>query len=396
MAVDSTFHHMCVQCISKKRGKMLDRREFLLGSIGAGIAAFGGEHSAASVTDPISELLKKTVGSGEKVSGMIAINVDEKGTRMASFGSSGVPGLALDRDTVFEIGSITKVFTALMLVDMASRGEVALNDPVTKYLPANVHLHKVGRPITLLDLATYTSGLPKLPTNMPPNLWAKPDPFADYTEEKLYEFLSSYVPEYESGAHYDYSNAGFALLGMTLARRIGKSYEQLLIERVCNPLGLSNTRITLSADMRRHLAQAHDIKLNPTPLWNMQALQPAGAFRANVKDVTLFLKSAMGLIQTPLKSSLARMLETRRHTGLTGTDVGLGWFISSDESEEIVWKTGLTGGFNTFIGFSSRNRRGALVFSNFLWAPIDVGTTNIGMKLINPDFHPADLAPLYR
>ena len=103
---------------------MLHRREFLLGSIGAGIAALGGAHSAASATDPIRDLLKKAVGPGEKVAGMIAVVVDNGGTRMVTYGSSGVPGLALDRDTVFEIMSITKVLTALMLADMAARGEV--------------------------------------------------------------------------------------------------------------------------------------------------------------------------------------------------------------------------------------------------------------------------------
>jgi serine-type D-Ala-D-Ala carboxypeptidase/endopeptidase len=148
--------------------------------------------------------------------------------------------------------------------------------------------------------------------------------------------------------------------------------------------------------MRKHMAQAHDIKLNPAPLWNMQALQPAGGFRANVKDVTVFIKACIGLVQTPLKPSLARLLETRRHTSVAGTDAGLGWFISSDKSEEIVWKTGLTPGFNTFIGFSTRSRHGALVLSNFLWAPMDQGTTELGMKLINPDFHPVDFTPLYR
>ena len=375
---------------------MLDRRKFLLGSISTGIAAFGSANSAASATDPIRDLLKKAVGAGEKVAGMIALAVDEAGIHMASFGSTGVPGLTLGRDTVFEIGSITKVFTALMLVDMASRGEVALDDPVTKYLPATVHLREVGRPITLVDLATYTSGLPNMPGNLPPNWWASENSMAEYTTDKLYEFLASYVPKYEPGTHYEYANVGFALLGTALARRAGKSYEELSIERACDPLSLSHTRITLSDDMRKHMAQAHDIKLNPAPLWNMQALQPAGGFRANVKDVTVFLKACMGLVQTPLKSSLARLLETRRHTSVAGTDAGLGWFISSDKSEEIVWKTGLTPGFNTFIGFSTRSRHGALVLSNFLWSPIDQGTTELGMKLINPDFQPADFALLYR
>jgi len=375
---------------------MLDRRKFLLGSIGAGIAAFGGAHSAASETDSIRDLLKRAVGPDEKVSGMIAVVVDEGGTRMDSFGSSGVPGLALDGNTVFEIGSITKVLTALMLVEMASRGEVALDDPAAKYLPATVHLREVGRPITLLDLATYASGLPNMPGNLPPNLWTSPNAMADYTTDKLYEFLASYVPKYEPGTHYEYANFGFALLGIVLALRAGKSYEELLIERVADPLSLSHMRITPSAYMQKHLSQGHDLTRKPAPLWDMPALQGAGAVRANAKDLTIFLKACMGFMRNPLNSSLARLLQTRRHTSLAGTDVGLGWFISSDESDEIIWKTGLTHGFNTFLGFSKRNRRGALVLSNFLWAPLDVGTTNLGMKLINPDFHPVDFAPLYR
>ena len=100
---------------------------------------------------------------------------------------------------------------------------------------------------------------------MPPKWWTLPNPMVDYTEGKLYEFLSSYVPEYEPGTRYEYANLGFGLFGVALARRAGKSYEELLIERVCNPLGLSHTRITLSADMRRHLVQPHDLELKPTP-----------------------------------------------------------------------------------------------------------------------------------
>jgi hypothetical protein len=100
-------------------------------------------------------------------------------------------------------------------------------------------------------------------------------------------------------------------------------------------------------------------------------------------------------MKTPLHSSLARLLQTRRPTPLAGTDAGLGWFITSDRKEEIVWKSGLSGGCNTYIGFSTKRHRGALVLSNFLWRPIDEGTINIGMKLINPDFRTGDFNALY-
>lgn len=375
---------------------MLNRREYLLGSIGAGIVALGGGCIAASTKEPIRAALKQTVGARKKVAGTVAVVIDEGGTSSVTYGSSGVPNVALDDHTTFEIGSITKVMTALMLADMAARGEVAVADPVAKYLPPSVTVHERGRAITLLDLATYSSGLPKLPSNLSPNWWANPNPFADYTVDKLFEFVSNYVPQYEPGTHFEYSSLGFGLLGIALARRAGKSYEELLIERVCDPLGLTHTRLTLSADMQKHLAQAHDLNLRPTPLWDfLPALQGAGAARANVNDVTGFLKACMGLVHTPLSGSLARLLETRRPTNLAGTDAGLGWFISSDGKEEIAWKSGLTGGFNTFIGFSTRRCRGALVLSNFVWQPLDVGTTDMGMKLIKPGFDPGDLKSLY-
>jgi D-alanyl-D-alanine-carboxypeptidase/D-alanyl-D-alanine-endopeptidase len=318
-------------------------------------------------------------------------------TSRVTYGSAGVPKVALGGAlTVFEIGSITKVMTALMLADMTARGEVAVDDPVAKYLPASVVLHERGRAITLLDLATYSSGLPKWPGDLPPNWWANSNPFADYSVDKLYDFISSYVPKFEPGAHFEYSSVGFGLLGIALARRAGKSYEELLIERVCDPLGLTHTRITLSGDMQKHLAQAHDLNLKPTPPWDfLPALQGAGAVRASVNDVTVLLKACMGLVHAPLSGSLARLLETRRPTNLAGTDAGLGWFISSDGKEEIAWKSGLTGGFNTFIGFSTQRRRGALVLSNFVWQPLDVGTTAMGMKLIRPGFDPGDLKSIY-
>ena len=365
---------------------MLHRRNVLSGSIGGGLLALGGGFAAAAASSTL-DLLRHTVGAGDRAVGMIAVVVDQHGAHATTYGSSGVPGLALDSDTVMEIGSITKVMTALLLADMVARGEAAFDDPVARYLPASVMLHERGRPITLLDLATYTSGLPNQPGNFRP-------PLSSYTVDRLYEFLSAYVPDHEPGDHYEYANLGFGLLGVVLARRAGKSYEELLVERVCDPLGLDRTRITLSDDMRRRLAQSHDREQKPTPLLDLPAsLQGAGAVRSNVKNLTIFLKACMGLSRTPLSASFARLLETRRRTTLAGTDVGLGWFVSTDSKDEIVWKSGVTGGFKTFIAYSTRSRRGALVLSNFLWTPID---DDLGIRLVNPDARPGDLNLLYR
>jgi CubicO group peptidase (beta-lactamase class C family) len=374
---------------------MLQRREFLRSSIGAGMVALAGDCFASPTADSIREALKETVGTRDKVAGMVAVVIGENGSQMVSYGSSGVPALPLDGNTVFEMMSMTKVLTSLLLADMVARGEVAFDDPVAKYLPASVTLHERGRAITLLDLATYTSGLPNMPGNLPPNWYDMPNPMGDYTEAKLYEFLSSYVPKYEPGTHYEYANVGFGLLGIALAGRAGKSYEELLIERICDPLGLADTRITLTGEMRRHMVQGHDMDMKPTQLWDWPAMPGAGYARSTANNLAVFVKACIGLVRTPLRAPLARLIETRRPTPLAGTDVGLGWFISTHGKEEIAWKSGLSGGCNTFIGFSTKRRHGAVLLSNFLWQPIDAGTINMGIKMINPDFPTVDFHAIY-
>jgi CubicO group peptidase (beta-lactamase class C family) len=319
--------------------------------------------------------------------------IDKAGTTIETCGHSGAPDVPLDADAVFEIMSNTKVFTALLFADMVHRGEVGLQDPVTDYLPVALPRH--SGPITLLDLATYTSGLPNMPGNLPPDWWAAPDPMNDYTEARLYEFLSRYEPKYAPGTHYEYANLGFGLLGIALARRARRSYETLLIERVCDPLGLAHTRIALTAEMRRRTVQGHDLAMKETQFWNWPAMPGAGCARSTARDLVAFVQAHMELIASPLRDAMKRMIDVRRPTSLAGTSAGLGWFITSDGTDEIVWKSGLSGGCSTFIGFSPQSRRGAVLLSNFLWRPIDVGTIDLGVRMIKPDFHPVDFNRLY-
>ena len=157
---------------------------------------------------------------------------------------------------MFEIGSITKVFTAAILADMVARGQVRLDDPVAQLLPATVKVpSRNGRRITLLDLATQSSGLPRLPTNFAPKDSA--NPYADYGDQQLYDFLSGYELPRDPGATYEYSNLGMGLLGHALARKAGMSYEQLVSRRVLAPLGMKETAITLSPALRPRLVPGH-------------------------------------------------------------------------------------------------------------------------------------------
>ena len=283
---------------------------------------------------------------------------------------------------MFEIGSITKILTALLLADMVERGEVVLDDPVATYLPAAVTVPDYhGQPITLLDLATYTSGLPRLPGNFAP---ADPlNPYVDYTVEQLYAFLSGYTLTYAPGTHYEYANVGFGLLGHALARRADRSYEDLLIQRICNPLGLDSTRITLSPEMQTRMAQGHDDCQEPTPLWDLPSLPGAGAVRSSADDLLVFLEACLGRRATPLAPAMARLLATRRPTNRHQVQVGLGWFMIDEHDDAIVTKTGGTGGFATFVGFSPGSGRGAIVLTN---AANSARASDIGQHLINASY----------
>lgn len=372
----------------------MNRRDCLKGSLGAGLALLGASKVFAD-DDRVGEALKQAVGARSDSAGMVAILIDESGARLTSYGSSGRPGVAMDGDAVFEIMSNTKVLTSLLLADMAARGEVSFDDPVTKYLPDTVRMRERGGPIALLDLAAYTSGLPNMPGNLSPTWWASAAPMQAYTRENVYEFLAAFEPIYPPGTHYEYANLAFGVLGIALANRARVPYEELLVKRVCKPLGMKHTRITLSDEMTRHLVQGHGLDMKPTELWTWPAMPGAGCVRSTAHDLTRFVKASMGLTRTRIRPALARMTEIRRPTSLPGTQAGMGWYITSTGDDEVVWKSGLSLGCNTFMGYSQRERRGAVVMGNFLWQPLDAGTISLGIRLIKPDFAGANFDALY-
>jgi len=225
----------------------------------------------------------------------------------------------LNADTMFEIGSVTKVFTSLLLADMVQRREVALTDPVAKYLPADVKMpERNGRAITLQDLATHTSGLPRLPTNFTPKDPA--NPYADYSVAQLYQFLSTYTLPYDIGSRYDYSNLGGGLLGHVLARHAGMDYEALVRSRITGPLGMTSTSVTLSADQQRRLAVGHNDRLASVLNWDLPTLAGGGALRSTANDMLTFVAANLGATPSPLVSAMSAMLTDRRPTGMPGLD----------------------------------------------------------------------------
>ena len=292
--------------------------------------------------------------------------------RVVTSGISGVAGVPLDGNTLFEIGSITKAFTGALLAEMATRGEVKLEDPISKYLPKSVRApSRNGKQITLLDLATQSSGLPRLPSNMRPGDMA--NPYADYTVDKLYEFLSSYTLTRDPGEKYEYSNLGMGLLGHILALRAGKTYEQLLIERILDPLKMSDTRITLTPAMKARMAQGFDSQGTPVSEWDLPTLAGAGALVSTANDMLKFLAANLDSTSTSLGRVLAFARAPKHDADRPGNSIGLAWHIVDVHGTSATWHNGGTAGFRSFIGLDDVRHRGVIVLSNLNHTPDDIG-----------------------
>jgi len=262
------------------------------------------------------------------------------------------------------------------------RGEVALSDPVSKFLPATVKMpERNGKQITLADLSTQTSGLPRLPSNLKPK--DPTNPYADYTVEQLYEFLSGYQLARDIGAQYEYSNLGVGLLGHALALRAGSSYEDLVRSRITKPLEMSSTSIALSPDMKGRLAVGHDPSLNPASNWDIPTLAGAGALRSTVNDLLTFLAANLGYRKTSLAAAMAAEVSIRKPTGAPGLDIAYGWHILTGKGSSIIWHNGGTGGYRTYMGFDQKTGIGVVVLSN---TSTNEGPDDIGRHLLNPNY----------
>jgi D-alanyl-D-alanine-carboxypeptidase/D-alanyl-D-alanine-endopeptidase len=338
----------------------------------------------------IRKILVGRVGAENLGIGIVVGVIDPKGRRVVAYGSLAKDDKRpLNGDTIFEIGSITKVFTSLVLMDMVQKGEVVVTDPVSKYLPATVKVpERNNQKITLQDLSTQSSGLPRMPSNFSPK--DPSNPFADYSVEQLYQFLSGYQLTRDIGEKYEYSNLGVGLLGHALSLRAGMNYEALVGSRICEPLGMTNTRVTLSPEMKARLAIGHSATLSAVPNWDLPTLAGAGALRSSANDMLTFLAANLGYTKTPLAAAMAAEVSIRRPAGSPDMEIAYAWHVQTKNGNSIIWHNGGTGGYRTYIGFDPKSRAGVVVLSNVSSA---AGPDDIGRHLLDPSYPVAEVEP---
>jgi CubicO group peptidase (beta-lactamase class C family) len=318
---------------------------------------------------------KKSVG--------VVVGVIEAGrTHVLGFGREALDGDKVpDGNTIFEIGSVTKVFTALALAEMAEEGLVRLDDPVQRYLPEDVKVPShSGREITLEDLATHTSGLPRIPANLFGFVLANPsNPYAKYKDKDLYDFLKDWKPSRDSGTKFEYSNLGGGLLGHALSRRAGVDYGQLIATRITDRLGMRDTRVTLDDEQEKRLAKPYTSGGKPATRWTIDVLAGAGALHGTVDDLLSFASAELGLKESKLRPAMEATQKPRRETGREGMRIGLGWIVMKlpKTDREVIWHNGGTGGYRSFLGFVKATKTAAVVLSNS-----DTSVDSIGFDVL--------------
>jgi CubicO group peptidase (beta-lactamase class C family) len=282
----------------------------------------------------------------------------------------------LTKDSVFEIGSITKVFTALLFADMVERGEIKPDDAVSKFLPERVTVpSRNGKQITLLHLVTHVSGLPRIPDNL--KTTDLTNPYADYDAAKLYDFLSHHTLRREPGEKHEYSNVGAGLLGHALSLQAGKPYEELIRRRILEPLQMTATFLSSQQGM----ATGHAGDLKPVTPWDFQVLAPAGAIRSTVGDMLKFAAAHLELTKTPLKAAIARMRSVQQPIGTPDVDQAIGWLILKKHGTEILFHDGRTGGFGSALALDPAKKRGVIVLTN-----TSTEVTDIALHSLEPHY----------
>lgn len=306
-----------------------------------------------------------------------------EGERIISGGTGA--GAGIDSHTLFEIGSTTKVFTALLLADMANKGEVSLNDPAAKYLPAGHRMpERGGRPITLTDLATHRSGLPRMADDM----WAASHPdgqFADYTEERLLAFLDRHQLTREPGAQFEYSNIGMGLVGYLLTRVAKSDYETLVRTRITGPLSMNDTMITLPPSHAGRLAAPFDTYMRPVKPIEMAALVGAGAIRSTAADMLIFAKALLDPT-SPIAPALKTTLSVRAPGENPITELALGWIVRRLPGRELLMHNGQSNGFSSIMILEPAKGRAvvALVNSAADPGPEDLAFSIVGRQPVAP------------
>lgn len=287
-------------------------------------------------------------------------------------GSSQLP----TENSLYEIGSITKTFTAILLADAVQSGMIRLNDPVSRYLPDSVGpLTYESKDITVQMLSNHSSGLPRMPVNFTKYASDPFNPYKLYGVNQLFEFYKQFKPYRIPGSGYEYSNLAVGTLGVILEKIHDKTYDQLITEKICRPLKMMDTHQFIQKTDSQRIAIGYNEQGIYNGPWDFQAFAGAGALRSSASDM---IKYAAANISTGHPALHKAIQATHRETFTEGnTKTALGWIIIRPGTNEVLFHNGGTGGYRSYLAVNKEKKLAVIVLSN-----TNIGVDGIGNVLM--------------
>ncbi|MES2373341.1 MAG: serine hydrolase domain-containing protein [Bacteroidota bacterium] len=270
-------------------------------------------------------------------------------------GNNSIP----DNRTIFEIGSISKTFTATLLADAVSKGKIKLDDPVNKYLPDSIPaITFEGVPVTIRSLINHSSGIPRMPDNMGTN---KTDPYIDYDDSKMFSFYKNFTPTRKPGDKYEYSNLAVGTVGVILERINKDSYENMLLKTICKPLDMHDTKVYLQNQDSVRFAKGYSDGNFAAP-WNFKAFMGAGGIRSTVADMIRYAQAQLGTAPAALNSDIQLTHTVTFKT--TDATLGMAWLYRKPGKDQILFHNGATGGYKSYLAVNLQKKFAVVILSN--------------------------------
>ena len=332
----------------------------------------------------MDDLAKPLLANGEAYGLVVGVVLPDGSTQTFSYGRSGRPGdpNPPDANSLFQIGSVSKVFVATLLVRLVEEGQLRYDDTVRGILPTNIVVSADAGRISLYELATHTSGLPRelmWPSqlvSMVPYLLLGHNLYGHLTTSFLYNYLRVCYLRPQEPRPFKYSNIGYGLLATLMAVKTGRPATDLIVEKICRPLNMTNSVFFLDAGQKQRLAVGHvgnqacwRFRSAPMAPWDMgDLMRPVSGMYSSVNDLLIFAKANMGMIRHPLESTLASTHQVQIETARGGE--ALGWIINrfNDGRQIITFKDGMVSGYRACIGMDLDARVAVVVLSNqFNW-----------------------------
>ncbi len=312
--------------------------------------------------------------------GLIAGLIDGDSTYIVDYGSTNLDSMVrITENTVFEIGSLSKVFTMSLLSVLVHEGLLNLDDPVNKWVPEDYMNRKIGDELKVSDLVNHTAGFPRLPKDFGLKQSNPDDPYSDYTKDDLLTYYATFPFKDRKAGKYVYSHINFAIVEIVCEQASGKSYARLLKEKIIEPLSMENTYLGITEKVIANSAQGYTVSGRKVNQKTYSSFEGSMGIKSTLHDLLILVRTHLGLIHEEYKNIFSDNLKSYVSTGIReSVSVGNAWHILEHKKYyDVIVHPGRISGHQVTIHFVPETRTGVVVMANS-----DSSLDNLGYMML--------------